>query len=357
MSKGKTLTQLATEIERQRDSKKDYIADTRALLMDSNNIVLGGDHYPLTNHAKRQLAEKLDIPFPYYERLEAKHPALLAENVNTFFQKEPQRNMIRTLDGNVRGVMSDRYRPLDNYDMLDALLPVVQQSKAELVSCDVTEQKMYIKLRMPWLDRELPMPEGLKMGVGHNFFVRKIEGSVVISNSEVGSGRISIAPAVFEKQCTNLAVFKDEGFNKLHVGGRAGGEDLVSQYLSDETKKIKDAAVWAEVRDVMAAVLNGSVMNSIVAKLTAARGDAITGDPTKLVEVFSKKNGLTEGERGGLLKHLVESGEMTRYGLQWAVTRLAQDVESYDRASEFERMGGAVIELARNDWQVLAKAA
>jgi len=83
----------------------------------------------------------------------------------------------------------------------------------------------------------------------------------------------------------------------------------------------------------------------------------IKGDPTKVVEVFGKKVGLNEGERGGLLKHLVGSGEMTRYGLQWAVTRLAGDVESYDRASELERLGGQVIELAANDWERISMAA
>ena len=40
-----------------------------------------------------------------------------------------------------------------------------------------------------------------------------------------------------------------------------------------------------------------------------------------------------------------------------AVTHYLQDVEDYDRATEFEALGGKLIELAPNDWKELAQAA
>lgn len=360
MKQGRTLTELAHEIERQAKAKHDYIAASATLKMqdDGKTIRLGDiGAFGVTGVAHRQLAEKLGVPYVYYEKLQAKHPDLLAQNVNALAVREPTRNMVRTLDGNIRGFMSDRFRPLDNYDLLDAVLPTIVDSGAVVESCDVTDTRLYIKVVMPWLDRELPVPEGLKMGQGHNWFVRKIIGALTISNSEIGYGALSISPGIFEKQCTNLAVYKDEGFGKMHIGKKAGGDEDVAKYLTDETRRIADAAVWAQTRDVVKAAMDGRVMEAIVAKLVAARGDIIEGDPVKVVEVFAKKNSLTETERGGLLKHLVGSGEMTRYGLQWAVTRLAGEVESYDRASELERLGGAVIELPANDWKVLAKVA
>jgi hypothetical protein len=265
--------------------------------------------------------------------------------------------MIRTLDGNIRGVLSDRFRPLDNYDLADAILPVLTEAKVEVKSCNITATKLYIKVLMPWLDRELPVPENLKMGVGHNWFIRKIVGALTISNSEVGSGALAISPGMFEQQCTNLAVFRDEGFGRMHIGKKAADDgDSVTKYLSDETKRLDDAAVWAKVRDVVKATMDGRVMDSLVAKMAAARGDMIEGDPVKVIELFAKKNQFSEAEKGGLLKHLVESGEMTRYGLQWAITRLAGDAEDYDRASNLERLGGEVIELPRNDWKELLAA-
>lgn len=361
MKNGRSITELAAEIERQRDAKHDYIAPTTQVVMrdDAKTVGIAGvGEFGISHNAKRQLAEKLQIPVAYFDRLQADHPDLLASNVNTLMQREPTRNMIRTLDGNVRAFLSDRYRPLDNFDFADAVLPIITEAGARVESCEITETKLYIKVLCPWLDRELPVPAGLKMGVGHNFFTRKIIGAVSFANSETGHGGLQVAPGIFERQCTNLAVFKDEGYGKMHIGKKAEGDDAkVAKYLSDETKRLSDAAVWAQVRDMVRATMDGRVLDAIVERLNAAREDAIVGDPAKVVEVFAKKSGFSEEEKGGLLRHLTNSGEMTRYGLQWAVTRLAGDVPSYDRASELERLGGQVIELPKNDWEVLAKAA
>jgi len=43
--------------------------------------------------------------------------------------------------------------------------------------------------------------------------------------------------------------------------------------------------------------------------------------------------------------------------LHSAVTRAAQDLESYDRATELEYIGGKIIELPQTDWERLAVAA
>jgi len=361
MKQGMSITDLAKELERQAKAKRDYVANTTALALadDAKTIgVQGNGNYVLGEHARRQLADKLGIPFAYFDRMSGAHPDIIARDVNALFQREPATHMVRTLDGKVRAFLSDRYRPLDNFDFADAVLPVLTEAGVVVESCNVTETKLYIKLRMPWLDRELPVPEGLKMGQGHNWFVRKIEAALTLSNSEVGAGALSISPGIFEKMCTNLSVFKDEGFGRMHIGKKNVNEDDdIVKYLSNEARTADDRAVWLKVRDVVKAAMDGRVMDSIVERLNAARGDIITGDPVKVVEVFSKKQGLNESEKGGLLRHLVGSGEMSRYGLQWAVTRLAGDVESYDRASELERLGGQVIELAANDWKVLAEAA
>ena len=360
MKTGKTLEQLAAELTRQEQVKKDYVADTRKVEMAANGhaLVLDGvGTLELAPHAKKQLATRLNIPNAFYERLEANHPDMLSALVNTFFMREPSKTMVRTLDGRARGIMSNSYRTLDNYDLAEAVLPALQSVNAHVESAEITETRMYIKATIPGLDRELPMPAGLVMGQGHNFFVRALRGAVSISNSEVGVGRLVIAPAIMEKQCTNLATFRDEGFAAMHLGKRKGEEDAVTQYLTDETKRLEDATIWAKTRDTIRAICDGRVMDKLVQQMTAARTDAIEGDPAKVVEVFSKRNLLSEDERGGLMRHLVGSGEMTRYGLQWAVTRLSQDVQSYDRASELERLGGEIIELPRSDWQQLLKAA
>lgn len=360
MRTGLTLMELLAKLQHQHGTKRDCIAESQALTMtpDAKRIEIPtmGEFW-VNDHAASQLAERLDIPLRHYRRLEAKHPDLLAHQVNALMRRENTRGMVRILEGKIRAFLSDKYRALDNYDLADVVVPLLKEAGAQVVSCEVTETRLYIKARLPWLDREMPVPEGLKMGVGHNWYVRSVTGMITISNSDVGAGMLSIAPGIFEKQCTNLAVFKDEGFGRVHLGKKAGGEGQVEEYLSDETKKLEDAVVWAKVRDVVKATMDGRVIDRLVVKMQEARGDLIKADPAKVVEVFAKKFGVTEQERGGLLRHLTDSGEMNRYGLQWGVTRLAGDTEDYDRASELERLGGQVIELPKTDWAALIKAA
>jgi len=57
------------------------------------------DEYGVPDLARRQLADKLRIPFAYFERMRSEQPALLDLNVNTWLQSDGDRRMIRTLDG------------------------------------------------------------------------------------------------------------------------------------------------------------------------------------------------------------------------------------------------------------------
>ena len=49
--------------------------------------------------------------------------------------------------------------------------------------------------------------------------------------------------------------------------------------------------------------------------------------------------------------------DLSGYGLVNAVTHFSQEPEDYDRATEFEAMGGKLIELSAPEWKGLAEAA
>lgn len=363
MKQGMKIEQLAAELTRQVAAKRDFVADSRAFRMtdDARALQLAeGVAMPINAIAQGQLATRLDVPRGFYDRMAAKHPDLLSGMVNQLFQREPQKAMVRTLDGNVRAVLSDKYRPLDNFDLAEAVLPALFQFGASVESCAVTESRLYIKAIVPTMTVELPPPEGHHMGDGtHTFYTRRITAGLTISNSEVGAGSLAIQPGSFERTCTNYASFSDAEFRKVHLGGRKDVADGgVWEFLTDATKRLSDAAIWSQVRDITTAALDGTVFARLVEQMTAARADVIEADPVKVVEVFARRERMTDDERGGLLRHLATGGEMSRYGLQWAVTRLANDCPDYDRASELERLGGKVIELPRAEWaEILRKAA
>ena len=112
---------------------KDLIADTRSINISSTNgvsmlsVSTGEDilSYRITDIAHRQIADRLNIPYKYYERMRLDYPALLDKNVNGWLLKNPERRMLRTLDGKLRAFLSDRYRRLDNLELVDHVLPVI----------------------------------------------------------------------------------------------------------------------------------------------------------------------------------------------------------------------------------------
>ena len=65
----------------------------------------------------------------------------------------------------------------------------------------------------------------------------------------------------------------------------------------------------------------------IVDRWRDATQEHLTGDPVQVVEVTAKRFGLTEPERRSVLQHLVEGGDLSRYGLANALTRASQDVD------------------------------
>jgi hypothetical protein len=265
--------------------------------------------------------------------------------------------MVRTLDGKARAFLSDGYRPLENADLAEAVMPTLLGMRLEIMSCEITERRLYIKAVDERIKKDVPT--GRRIGDGSHVFFDTCSPAIIISNSEVGMGRLTVDTGIFTKVCTNLATIAGAGMKRTHVGARhelTDGEHL-RELLTDETKAATDKAIWMQVRDVVQGAFDEVRFANNTQKLAAMAEQKIEGDPVKVVELTAKHFTLNDGERQGVLRHLIEGGDLTRYGLFNAITRTAQDLPDYDRATEFERFGGQVVELPRNQWNELAVAA
>lgn len=158
MKSGLTIVEMAQQIERQSKLKQDYLLDTRRLQVEpfGSQLYLHtfDDHddplvepLEINQIAHRQIGTHLKIPAAYYDRMLSDYPELLAENVNSWFQREPTQRMVRTLDGTVRAFLSNRYRRIDNLDIAEIVLPVIQPMEdAYFESCQITDSRMYMVL-------------------------------------------------------------------------------------------------------------------------------------------------------------------------------------------------------------------
>jgi hypothetical protein len=270
---------------------------------------------------------------------------LLDRNVNTWLQSEDDRRMLRTLDGQVRAVLSDRYRRLDNFDLAESVLPILQQlPDVRFESVELTETRMYLKCITSRLTYEMAPGDVVQAGV-------------VISNSEVGQGTLSVQPLLYRLVCHNGLIAADRSLRKTHVGRSLGTEDEGLQVYQDDTLRADDKAFFLKVRDVVQAAVSEASFRQTAQKLQKTLKIPLVGDPVKTVEVLAQRYTLNDVERSGVLRHLITEGELSGYGLVNAVTHYSQEIDDYDRATEFEALGGRLLEQSKAEWDTLAQAA
>lgn len=351
MKTGLSLVELAEKIQVESDERNDYIAPTAAVNLssvDSDVLELEGvGEFTPTNHTHGQIAAHTNIPKRYYDRMREETPALLAVNVATWFNRNPKKRMIRTIGDSARAFLSDRYRTLDNYELFEAVMPILGEKEVDVISAEVTETRMYIKVIDPKLKGQVNWGEGHQFGRATD---DEIIWGATISNSEVGSGSLSVSTMTLSSWCSNLMIVGKE-FSKYHVGRSI---EETGEFYKDETRQADDRATFLKLRDTVDHALTEVAMQDTLAKYDYAAQNPITADPVKTVEKVAKIIRATDEEKGSILKHLIEGGGLNQWALANAVTRVAEDVESYDRATQLEASGMGIIEMAPGTWREIA---
>lgn len=351
MKTGRSLSELALELERQRDAKRDFIADTALMSMENTSDGLslqinnGSRHeaFGINDIAHRQIGSFLKIPAVYYERMRNEAPDLLTDNVNNWLlsQEQNTRRMIRTLDGTARAFLSDRYRRIDNFEIATTVLPIIGQMEgATIESCELTDSRMYIKVVNPRIQAEVSKGDIVQAGV-------------LITNSETGQGSVNVSPLIYRLVCTNGMIAEDNRMRKYHVGRtNEGGDDF--SIFRNETIEADDRAFLMKMEDTVKAAVDQARFSAIVDRLRESTEAKIEPQIVpQVVELAASEFRLTQDEGKGILGHLIEGGDLSLYGLANAVTRHSQDVKSYDRASELEATGWKMVTMAPALWRKL----
>lgn len=364
MKTGLKLSELATEIERRHDVAKDYISDTRRISLEvvhGRDIVTalptpdvsvkmnvpGQGQFDINETAHHQIATRNGIPTKYYDRMLTQAPELLVENVREWFDNEPKRNLVRTLDGTARAFLSERYRAIDNNGVLQAGLEAINESGAYVLSSQVTDNRMYLKVLFPQIEGEVRPGDTIHPGV-------------ILSNSEVGQGSLSVKGFFYRDFCTNGCVFGSGDmfdFSRRHVGSKivSGADSIV---LADDTIEAENIVIAKSIRDTMSAASNPAFFESMIEQLKNATEGEIIKDPEVAIQVLSKELNLRDSERKAALINLIEDRDMTRYGALNAVTKVANSDEvSYQRASELEEVGAKILNMPASNWNRIAIAA
>lgn len=341
------LVLLAKKLKQQKDTKKDYIIPSEQIQSEydvgEKKIKLsipvpneyGRKSFELTPYCHKQVSTKTGIPSKFYERLRENHPELLVKNINELIREKDKR-LVRILDGRARALLSDRYRIIDNYDvMFNAMdrFDVLNKEKDMQIyikRADLTETKLYIKAISGKLKDEI-FPNKGKVG-------EAVEGGIIITNSEVGAGAYKVMPFMNVLSCSN-GMISEKTFSRVHLG-KARGTGMID--WSDLTLQLEDEALWSKIRDMVNQTFSVEIFRKWVEQINQVASTVIE-NPIVAVNNVVKEYELPKERNELLLKQFAQEG-FTQFGLAQAVTRIAQEEKSYDKQIEMEKVGAKILE-------------
>jgi len=222
-----------------------------------------------------QLATKLKIPYVYYKRMLNEDSLLLEQNINTWLSKEERDFLVRNLDNKARAFLSSKYRCLDNFDLVFMMLDEIKKREGEIKQTFVSDTNIYIKA---------VTPKEVEVDVGDI-----IQSGIIVSNSEVGRGALTVNPFIYRLVCEN-GMIASESLRKVHLGGR---KDEGKINWSDETEFLESRAIWSKARDLIRATFDGDFLNEFKLKTKTAITTPIVR-PTRVANHVSREFNIDE---------------------------------------------------------------
>ena len=123
--------------------------------------------------------------------------------------------------------LGNQYRPIDNLDIIEKILPIIKRNGGVIKSSNITETNLYIHAAFP----------EVKMSISDECEITK---GIVIRNSEVGVSSFKIQPWVQVEETGNGIIVVDTSIKRYHVGKSHMPSDLayeIKKILHQEMRK------------------------------------------------------------------------------------------------------------------------
>jgi hypothetical protein len=328
---------------------KDYVVGHAALnfkaYTDSNVTVGFGTNgsskgFNMHPHAMTQSFEKASIPKAYAETLLREGQSdLLAENLNQRYARQtskasdPKKYLIREIDGEVRGFLSNKFRRMDSRPIVKTFLESTSPFGMVPLKAQALDTKYYLKMVVPTIFEVRPN-EPILYGL-------------CLQNSDFGDGALVLQVMLLRLICVN-GCMSDTALRKVHLGARLGSGDDDSVEFSDETYDLDSRTMSSAVKDLVKSLVAPEVVKGKIDLVRAAFESTI--DATAALAGLRSKSRITKAEEKQL-SELYRSADVemlppgnSSWRLSNTLSLLAQQVDP-GRGLELENLAGSLIGL------------
>lgn len=287
-------------------------------------------------HALSQLATRAGVPGAYIGELAqgAVWQRKLAAGIlnQHYHEGTPQaRYLVRSVDGTARGIMSDKYKRLDNRPIVEALATIATEIGAVPVDGTFSDVRVALKIVLPrvYVAGGDVMAFGLEWG-----------------NSDFGAAKNTLRAFFLRLECLNGAT-SENALAQVHLG-RAMSEDIE---LSRQTIELDTKATISAMRDVVRSLLLPEKIEERIAVVNRAAEQGATTQALRAM--LGKRANKGEAQR---IVDAFESNDVvnlpkgdTMWRASNAVSWIAgqKDVDA-DRRLALERIAGEFITQRRD---------
>jgi hypothetical protein len=251
-----------------------------------------------------QMCERLEIPARYYRRLPGEMQAVVANyDLN---RQNGKAFLLRGKGDWVRAFLSADYVAYNNTQIAETAEALLRNGALSVKAFVLEETHMFLKI----ISEEIwDVEHGLKAGI-------------MIGNSEVGMGSVSVEPFVFRKPCTNdLIVSQEKSFRHAHI--HLTPYELTSRMAEAVSEGFR-------------------VASSILDVFLKSREDPID-DPLETIRKIAEARQFSQKLTDEVVSSYLIEPEANRFGLINAFTNAAQKLGPLQRI-EMERFAGTLLE-------------
>lgn len=287
------------------------------------------DWRTVTQQATQQLCTTLRVPYHYFDHTLSEHPGLAQRIISTEQVAHRKRVMVRVSGGAVIGVVSPRYRRIDNAPLLRELS--AYEWPVEVVFSGEHLGRLYLRFYFPHTETRIDNKPNY---LGFDVY-----------NSEIGTGAATVRPIIYTKVCTNglcLVTNRGEMARRVHIG-REHDDGVITHYYDSELEAVRWLAVAIDL-----SVLTLSKSTGLLDQAMAA-SEARADDLQALV--YLNESGLITQEVYKACCGIY--GSTYPYSLWGLASSLTEVAKRYDigKRLELESLAGTIITWTPSMWR------
>ena len=290
------------------------------------------------SHALTQIAGKAGIPSKYLKELaESGNPilqSLALEILDTHYRGtdlDASRFLLRSVDGELRGFLSDRYRRLDNRPLLDAFIEGCRDVGAVPVDGTVSDIRVAMKAYLPFILEPVPN-EVMLVGVQWG-------------NSDFGAAAYTLSLTVLRLWCTNKAVMENS-LRNVHLGARL--DDSIN--YSERTYRLDTETNVSATRDTVRELLSPQRVNAIQAVIKGAAEKKVEWNklsPKIIAALTKSEQELAHEMFDGSDDIVMLPPQRTIWRASNVLSWIAGRTEDADHRLDLERAAGELLDKVR----------